>query len=100
NTGDEITKISIGYHTVVPLANGVQVFVPTWKITVNDEQYYFVNAIEGIVFPGDETEFFKQVIDSSLSKIHKMEKNITLKESLIRQLNQKMEYINRSGETK
>src|SRR5690625_7676190 len=42
NVGDNVTTVDIGFHTRVPLENGVQVFVPVWKITVDDERHYFV----------------------------------------------------------
>lgn len=56
-SGDNITHMELGYHTLVPLANGVQVFAPTWKVTINDNKNFFVNAIEGQVIPSDEESF-------------------------------------------
>lgn len=43
----KITKIELGYFTLVPLSSGVQVFAPTWHIVVDEKQNFFVNAIEG-----------------------------------------------------
>src|SRR5699024_9856804 len=48
-TGDDITNIDLGFHTRIPPKGGVQVFSPTWRVTVNGEKNYFVNAIEGLV---------------------------------------------------
>lgn len=46
-SGDEITdEVSLGYHNLLPLPNGVQVLAPTWEVTVNEENFYYVNAIE------------------------------------------------------
>lgn len=48
--GSKITKVEIGYYTVViPSSLGVQVIAPTWHFVVNNESDYFVNAIEGQV---------------------------------------------------
>ncbi|NGP45224.1 hypothetical protein G4V62_09765 [Bacillaceae bacterium SIJ1] len=46
-SGNEVTRVELGYYTLVPLANGVQVFSPTWHVIVDDERNYFINAIEG-----------------------------------------------------
>lgn len=66
-TGDKITDINLGYHTLVPLENGVQVFVPIWKVTVNGV-YYFVDAIEGIVYPTDG-DFLIKAIQENLNRL-------------------------------
>ncbi|MDY0409909.1 two-component system regulatory protein YycI [Virgibacillus soli] len=95
-TGEEITDMRVGYHTVVPLESGVQVFVPTWNVTVNNEQHYFVNAIEGMVFPGNQLEFLKDAIKTNLDKIIMLQGNDKLKDTLIEQLEDKLEQINRS----
>src|SRR5690625_7702747 len=61
-TGEEITKVDIGFHTRAPRPSGVQVFVPAWTVTVNDERDYFVNAIEGWVFYNYEVDFIDTVL--------------------------------------
>ncbi len=66
--GDEISKVSIGFHTRVPFEGGVQVFAPTWKVDVNGETDYFVNAIEGFIFSTEEEEFISEVIESIVDK--------------------------------
>lgn len=58
---DQITEMKIGYHTLVPLDGGLQVFAPTWKIEVNGERNYFVNAMEAQLIPHDERDFVKKV---------------------------------------
>ncbi|MBO9131342.1 two-component system regulatory protein YycI [Bacillus sp. 165] len=45
--GSKVTKVELGYYTVVPLSSGVQVMAPTWHFEVNDKEDYFVNAVEG-----------------------------------------------------
>jgi len=93
--GDEITKVDIGFHTRVPLENGIQVFVPTWKVSVNDEKEYFVNAIEGFVFSGDEDKFLTDVITTDIESINQLKDQKELKESILNQLEQRLEAINR-----
>lgn len=46
---DKVTKVDFGYYTLIPLSTGVKVIAPAWHLVVNDEQDYFVNAIEGQV---------------------------------------------------
>lgn len=65
---DDITKVNIGFHTRVPFESGVQVFAPTWKVNVNDEKDYFVNAIEGFMFSTEEEEFIEEVIKHIIRK--------------------------------
>ncbi|HLR41442.1 MAG TPA: two-component system regulatory protein YycI [Virgibacillus sp.] len=93
--GDEITKVDIGFHTRVPLENGIQVFVPTWKVSINDEKEYFVNAIEGFVFSGDENKFLTDVISTNIGSINQLKDRKELKESILNQLEQRLEAINR-----
>ncbi|SEH51353.1 Two-component signal transduction system YycFG, regulatory protein YycI [Halobacillus karajensis] len=51
--GDEITSMSIGYHTSYSLAYGEEnsphVFASAWKVTVNGERNHFVYAIDGTI---------------------------------------------------
>lgn len=65
---DDITKVNIGFHTRVPFESGVQVFAPTWKVNVNEEKDYFVNAIEGFMFSTEEEEFIEEVIKHIIRK--------------------------------
>ncbi|WP_217587433.1 two-component system regulatory protein YycI [Lentibacillus saliphilus] len=66
---DEITKVDIGFHTMVPLPNGIQSFAPSWKITVNDDKHFFVNAIEGRIFFSNEYKFIEDTLMAIRSKI-------------------------------
>lgn len=46
-SGDEISdEVILGYHNLLPLPNGVQVLAPTWEVKVNEEKFFYVNAIE------------------------------------------------------
>ncbi|WP_251554433.1 two-component system regulatory protein YycI [Neobacillus muris] len=51
----EITKVEIGYSTLIQLAAS-QVLAPTWRIVVNNKESLYVNAFEGkiIDFNSDE----------------------------------------------
>lgn len=68
-SGDDITNVNIGFHTRVPFETGVQVFAPIWKVNVNSEKDYFVNAIEGFIFSTEEQEFLEDVINSAIDKV-------------------------------
>lgn len=69
HSDDEITKVNIGFHTRVPFEGDVQVFVPIWKVNVNKQEDYFVNAIEGFTFSTDEEEFLLDVINTAILKL-------------------------------
>lgn len=94
---DEITKVQIGFHTRVPLADGVQVFVPAWKVTVNDERNYFVNAIEGSIFSSDEVNFLEESIEYNIERVEAMDTDQALKSESLRLLKEELEAINRGG---
>lgn len=64
--GDDISKVDLGYHTRVPFESDVQVFAPIWKITIDNEKHYFVNAIEGFTFSTDEAEYLENIVTSTL----------------------------------
>lgn len=64
-----INKVNIGFHTRVPFETDVQVFAPIWKVKVNEERDYFINAIEGFIFSTDEHEFLEEVIELAVDKI-------------------------------
>lgn len=54
---DSHVTLDLGYQTLVPLDDGVQVFVPTWDVIVNEEDHFFVNAMEGQFVSHDEEKF-------------------------------------------
>ncbi|WP_281974303.1 two-component system regulatory protein YycI [Halobacillus litoralis] len=64
--GDEVTSMSVGYHSSFNLVpgeeNGPQVFAPTWKVTVNDEKNLFLYAISGTFIESDETGFIEDLV--------------------------------------
>lgn len=89
---DEISKVEIGFHTRVPLDDGIQVFVPTWKITVNDERRYFVNAMEGFIFSSNETAFIEEAIETIIDRVDLLEDDEILKENILSFLRGKLDH--------
>ncbi|QHE54129.1 two-component system regulatory protein YycI [Pontibacillus sp. HMF3514] len=67
--GDNVSDMNLGYYTLVPLSNGLQVFAPTWKILVNEERQYYVNAMEGQLISMDESTFVEDTIQNLLDQI-------------------------------
>lgn len=94
NSGDKITAVDIGFHTRVPLETGEQIFVPTWKVVVNETRDYFVNAIEGFTFAGDELEFLEDATALNIERIEAVEdENEVMKKFIVELLNEKMDKI-------
>lgn len=94
--GDEVTNANIGFYTRVPFDNGVQVFVPTWKITVNDERHYFVNALEGYSFPSKDIEFLQTVLSSTKEKTENLKNPDEIKPGILKDLDDRLEISKRS----
>src|SRR5690625_2783548 len=69
NQGDHITSVKIGFHSRVPYEGGVHVFAPIWKVNVNNNKDYFVNAIEGTVFSTTEEQFLLEAIEATLERM-------------------------------
>ncbi|HIS27820.1 MAG TPA: two-component system regulatory protein YycI [Candidatus Avamphibacillus intestinigallinarum] len=97
-SGDEITNANIGFYTRLPFENGVQVFVPTWKITVNDERHYFVNALEGYAIPSNEAQFLTDTLTSILEKLEKLDDDHKQKEPFIKLMNDRLTAIEKGQE--
>lgn len=86
-SGDEIDSVDIGFHTRMPFESGVQVFAPIWKVNVNDEEKYFVNAIEGFTFSSDEDKFLFETLESISDKMRgNKKKGSSKKDSPIRDM--------------
>jgi regulatory protein YycI of two-component signal transduction system YycFG len=49
----KITKIELGYSTLIQLAAS-QALAPTWRFVVDDKESHFVNAFEGQIMQFDE----------------------------------------------
>lgn len=94
-TGEEITKVDIGFHTRAPKPSGVQVFVPAWKVTVNDERNYFVNAIEGWVFSNDEINFMETVFSHNIEMIESIVDHKEVRKKTLEILKEKLSEIDR-----
>lgn len=86
---DRINQVNIGFYTRVPFETDEQVFAPIWKVRVNNEADYFVNAIEGFIFSTDEKEFFGEAIESALEKAQSKRRNNKDIETIYSQLEEK-----------
>lgn len=96
NSGDEVSEVKIGYYTVVPLTNGVQVFAPTWKVTVNDKRSYFVNAIEGGVISKDDMSFLGESVKFIKAKLGELDHDKAVNKEMRKLLSEKEKLFNRS----
>lgn len=96
-SGDEITKVEIGLHSRVPLSDGVQVFVPAWKVSVNEDKSFFVNAIEGYIFPSNEEEFLTSVIGQDVERVLSMMAKSKFKDEIVKLLEEKFDQMNWGG---
>ncbi|MFU0791135.1 two-component system regulatory protein YycI [Virgibacillus proomii] len=82
---DNVTSVDNGYYTRIGSETGSnQVFAPTYKIEVNKERNYFVNAVEGYVNAGDDTKFISDTIKSNLSNFKQMNKDVDWKDDFIK----------------
>ncbi|WP_405098075.1 two-component system regulatory protein YycI [Oceanobacillus sp. FSL H7-0719] len=91
NRGDEITHVEPGYYSRIATEGGIQVFAPTWKVTVNDERNHFVNAIEGIVYENDELEFLQNVMIDNKGRLTSLDDENELRNSMIQELDKRLE---------
>lgn len=86
---EAITSMDIGFYTRVPLENNEHVFAPTYKITLdtrNDEQEYFVNAIEGTVLNSRYTNFLDEPIESIVSNIETLDDDSEIKHDVLERM--------------
>ncbi|MDC3418490.1 two-component system regulatory protein YycI [Aquibacillus salsiterrae] len=79
SSGDKVTKTGLGYHNLTPLPNGVQVLAPTWNISVNNEKNYFVNAIEGLYYPRDDSSFLRETMVAFLKTLKGSKESTSLR---------------------
>lgn len=86
-----INNVNIGFHTRVPFETDVQVFAPIWKVKVNEEKDYFINAIEGFIFSTDENEFLDEVIELATDKIRMQRHNHASLEDIYETLQLRLE---------
>lgn len=94
---DKVNSAEIVYHSRFPLDSGLQVLVPTWKITVNDDRNYLVNAIEKVIISISD-EFLDNVIELSIENTRSIQGKEDFKESMLEILTSKLN-TNRSEST-
>jgi regulatory protein YycI of two-component signal transduction system YycFG len=96
---ETVTEISLGNYARIA-TEGVQVFAPTWKVTVetneNEERHYFINAIEGLVFESESTVFLTDVMQDQLSKIRTLSDDSEIRDYVEEQLEIRLERENQS----
>jgi len=92
NSGEKVTDTEMGYHTRVPLADGIQVFVPTWRMNVDQERNYFINAIEGFTFSGNDADFLQETFETFSGSIHSASiKDKEFKKKILEQLSNRLD---------
>ncbi|WP_249872304.1 two-component system regulatory protein YycI [Oceanobacillus saliphilus] len=89
---EDVTDVELGYLSRIES----QVFAPTWRITIDEEENYFINAIENLTYPGEDMEFLQTTIDKYMDKIEILPEDNELKEPFTAVINQKFETENRS----
>jgi len=95
---EEVTDIELGYLSRIQSEES-QVFAPTWKITIkneNTEDDYFVNAIEGLIYTVSDREFLKETLDDYIYKKLSLPSDSEVKRSIVNTINQRLETENRS----
>jgi len=96
NPGDVINDVRLGYYSRI-VSGGTQVFAPSWKVTLNNgERNYFVNAIEGLRYAIDDTEFVQRISGESADEIRSMDGENENLNSLIDTLMPRIDTSNRS----
>lgn len=92
-SNDEIESVNIGFHTRLPFESGVQVFVPIWKVNVNKEKNFFVNAIEGFTFSTEEEEFLYETIEAAVERMNDSKENAKELNSIKKDLELRVEHL-------
>src|SRR5699024_8181267 len=78
------------------LENERQNFAQTWKVRVNNDNDFVVNAIEGRIFLSDENEFLQKTLSSIADKIKKSKQDDSFKAFIESELEKKMD-LSRGG---
>lgn len=93
-SGQDITQITYGYYSRIEKENQeTQVFAPTYKITVDGEEDYFVNAVESRTYPGDYTTYLVDMLDNNyLEKLSRIpDDDESIAEELVSIIDDKIE---------
>ncbi|RYG73359.1 hypothetical protein EU245_06620 [Lentibacillus lipolyticus] len=94
--GDEITDVKLGFHRRIPLPSGEQSFAPTWVVTVNENENFYVNALENLAIKNDEMEFLNDVISATLENIQRLPDDNDIRDYVQNHLNEKLSSDNKS----
>lgn len=68
-TNDTITDVQLGFHNLASLPNGEQLLNPTWQIEVNENEDYYVNAVEGHDYPR-QTDFIADTLEQLIDQLN------------------------------
>ncbi|TRM11022.1 hypothetical protein FH966_04375 [Lentibacillus cibarius] len=98
--GDDITGLKIGFHTKIPLPSGEQVFAPTWIITVNEDENFYVNAIENQVVKSDELTFLNDAVSEIMKKVQSLPDESDIKDYVLDYINENISSANNRSEVK
>lgn len=79
---EEVTDVKMGYYSRFN-SEEEQVFAPTWKITVNEDRDYFINAIEGFIFSSNETTDLYTMIEEIKLKVQALDDESDVKKSFM-----------------
>ncbi|MFD1416180.1 two-component system regulatory protein YycI [Oceanobacillus jeddahense] len=92
NAEEDVTDVTYGYYSRIE-DEGTQVFAPTYKITVDEEKDYYVNAAESFTYPGDYTEYLATMLeDNYLKKLYSMaDEDEEITDNLISIIEEKIE---------
>ncbi|WP_042220905.1 two-component system regulatory protein YycI [Oceanobacillus manasiensis] len=83
---DHVDDVEFGYHTWIPPTGGKQVFAPTYKVSVNEERDYFINAIEGQLFTDPEENFTRDMIMENFMDVQVIPNDLDWKDDMINKL--------------
>ena len=94
NTEEDVSDVTYGYYSRIEDAGeGTQVFAPTYKITIDNERDYFVNAAESSTYPGKYKEYLVSMLnDNYVRKLYFMsDEDDSIAENLISVIKNKIE---------
>ena len=68
------------------------------KVNVNNEQNYFVNAIEGFTFSTEEEDFLSEAIETNIDRLQVTRKKDSPISDIIDDLKEREELLEEDGE--
>ncbi|RLL41764.1 hypothetical protein D8M04_16990 [Oceanobacillus piezotolerans] len=90
-SNDNISEVEMGYYSRLAGMEEEQIFAPTWRVTVDNERNYFVNAIEGLTYSDHDLTFIKEVMEGVKTSMQTISDEEEIKEPFMDILDQKLE---------